>query len=136
MAQQQDDRMRRIYEEVLTLSRRFGRVDWDDEAGMWVLIYQLPLPPQYKKRFTACLIELPVKYPETPPMNTYVDPDLGITNVHYRDGHHRDKDYKWICAHLQSWHPAVPWPKGDNLFTVVASVKQQLELLNPAKGAR
>jgi ubiquitin-protein ligase len=131
MAQQRDSRLQRIYEEVLTLSRRFGRIDWDDEAGNWVLIYKLPLPPQYKKRFTACLIEVPVKYPETPPMKTYVDPDLGIINEHYRDGRLRDKDYKWLCAHPKTWHPAVPWPKGDGLITIVASVRHELNLLKP-----
>jgi hypothetical protein len=57
MVQQQVSRLQRIYEEVLALSRYFGRIDWDDEDGRWVLIYQLRLPSQYKKkRFTACLL--------------------------------------------------------------------------------
>jgi hypothetical protein len=132
MVQQQGSRLQRIYEEVLTLSRRFGQVDWDDEAGLWVLIHKLPLPPQYKKRFTACLIELAPTYPETPPSYTHVDPDLDITNSHYHDAHLKSKGYKWLCAHLQSWHPADPWPKGDNLITIVASVRQQLNLIKPA----
>jgi hypothetical protein len=136
MVQQMNSRLRRIYEEVLTLSRRFGRIDWDDEDGLWVLIHQLDLPPQYHKDFTACLIELPVKYPDIPPKDTYVDPDLEIINEHYRDGRYRDKDYKWLCAHPQTWHPATPWPKGDNLITIVASVMQQLNVLKPAAGQR
>jgi hypothetical protein len=137
MAQQKDIRLRRIYEEVLTLSRRFGRVDWDDEDGLWVLIYTLDLPPQYKPRkFTACLIDLPADYPETKPNGTYVDPDLAITSKHYYDRRYSDKGYKWICAHPQTWNPAVPWPQGDNLLTVAASVMQQLNLLKPARGQR
>jgi E2/UBC family protein E len=137
MPQQQDSRTRRIYEEVLALSRWFGSVDWDDDEGRWVLIYQLRLLSQYKKkRFTACLIDLPPTYPETHPDGAYVDPDLEITSSHYYYLRYSDKGYKWICAHPQTWNPAVPWPQGDNLFTVVASVKQQLELLKPRKGQR
>jgi ubiquitin-protein ligase len=132
MSKRQD--MRRIYEEVLTLSQRFEYVDWDDEEGRWVLIHKLPLPPQYKKRFTALLIELPDNYPETPPMNTHVDPDLDIVNEHYLNGRLRDMGYKWLCAHPQTWEPAVPWLQGDNLFTIVASVRHELNLLKPARG--
>jgi hypothetical protein len=137
MTQQQDRRLQRIYEEVLTLSRRFGRVDWDDEDGRWVLIYTLDLPSQYKpKEFTACLIDLPPDYPETQPSGTYVDPDLDITSGHYYNRSYSDKGYTWICAHPQTWDPAYPWPQGDNLITVVASVMQQLNLLKPGKGQR
>jgi hypothetical protein len=118
----------------LTLSQRFKYVDWDDEDGRWVLIHKLPLPPQYKKRFTACLIQLPANYPERPATYTHVDPDLDITNEHYLNGHLRAKDYKRICAHPQTWKPAVPWFQGDNLFTIVASVMHQLNLLKPARG--
>jgi hypothetical protein len=136
MAQQRDRRLRRIYEEVLTLSRRFGRVDWDDQEGLWVLIYRLPLPSQYKKRFTACLIDLPADYPKIQPNGTYVDPDLEITDGHYYNREHSHLGYKWICAHPKTWNPAYPWPEGDNLVTVVASVMHQLHYLNPRKGRR
>jgi hypothetical protein len=125
--------LRRIYEEVLALSQRYEYVDWDDEAGLWVLIHRLPLPPQYKpKEFTACLIQLPADYPEHPPTYTHVDPNLAISNEHYRNDRLRDKGYKWLCAHPLTWIPAVPWFKGDNLMTCVASVMHELNLLKPA----
>jgi ubiquitin-protein ligase len=99
-----------------------------------VLIHKLPLPSQYKpKEFTACLIELPADYPEHPPTYTHVDPDLDIINEHYRDGRLRDLDYKWLCAHPQTWEPAVPWFQGDNLITIVASVMHELNHLKPAR---
>jgi hypothetical protein len=127
--------LQRIYEEVLALSHWYERVDWDDEDGRWVLLHKLPLPSQYKpKDFTACLIELPADYPEHPPTYTHVDPDLAISNEHYLNGHLRDKGYKRICAHPKLWIPAVPWFKGDNLFTIVASVQHQLTLLKPRRG--
>jgi hypothetical protein len=133
MTLQRDVRFQRIQQEAITLARRFGRVDWDDEEGLWVLIHRLRLPPQYRKRFTACLIVLPGDYPETQPLGTYVDPDLGIPSAHYYDRDYSELGYKWICAHPKTWEPAHPWPQGDNLVTVVASVMHQLNILNPAR---
>jgi hypothetical protein len=78
------ERLTQIFQEVLTLARRFGKVDWDEKEGSWVFIYELPLPPQYDKEYTSCLIELPPKYPDYPPKDgSYVDPDLGIESSHY-----------------------------------------------------
>src|SRR5918999_5591654 len=133
MLQKKQERMLQIYQEVLHLARRFGKVDWDDEDGTWVLIYKLPLPPRYhkQKRHTACLIEIPPGYPGIPPNYVYVDPNLAITSEHYGGGltTHEEKDWKWICAHLKNWQPKKPWHLGNNLGTVAEAVMYQLHRL-------
>jgi hypothetical protein len=133
MLQKKQERLLQIYQEVLYLARRFGKVDWDDEDGTWVLIYKLPLPPRYHKhkRYTACLIEVPPGYPDIAPQHCYVDPNLAITSQHYGGGlhTHEEKKWRWICAHLKGWDPKQPWTEGNNLITVAEAVMYQLHRL-------
>jgi hypothetical protein len=132
MVQRQDERLTQIFQEVLVLAQRFGRVDWDEEEGMWLFIHQLPLPPQYAKKHTACLINIPAQYPQIPPAEgSFVDPDLGIQEqaYHRKTLTFRDKELRWLCAHLKGWKPKQPWTKGHSLITVVEAVMYQLNLL-------
>jgi hypothetical protein len=86
MLQRQDERLAQLFQEVVVLAKRFGRVDWDEKEGKWLFIPQLPLPPQYAKKHTACLINIPPEYPQIPPeRGSYVDPDLGIQHQTYHN---------------------------------------------------
>jgi hypothetical protein len=133
MLQKKHVRLAQITQEVVHLASRFGKADWDDEDGTWVLIYRLPLPTRYHKhkRYTACLIEIPPEYPDIPPNYCYVDPNLAITSEHYGGGldTYEDRNWRWICAHLTGWNPKQPWTMGNNLMTVAEAAMYQLHRL-------
>ena len=145
----------RVREEIKLLAKEIGGVGADGDrikigkvsiAGLdylGVLIENLSVNPERfaKVKSVRALLLLPREYPRLPPLGLYVNRDLKVTTRHFvKKGVHGAPDLVrqglyWFCHGIGGfdddqrqalWRPASNPQDGDNLCTVVAAARVQM----------
>ena len=114
-------------------------IDYDYEEGTWIRISHFPLPPHFLQPYSRLLLLLPgINQPITvPPKSFYLDKGLrtntGSTPSHVFDhtSYHGAQDlsrhgYAYHCVLLHRWWPTADVLSGDNLITVLNTIRYRL----------
>jgi hypothetical protein len=129
-------RLRRVEDEALLLGLHFGEVEYDDQAGSWIMLPRFPLSPRFDRKSCAMLIELPAAYPAVPPFGVFVDCDLTLLDHYFPDAGtlnpHANQGWAWLCLHARrgdigSWRPSARVIEGDNLLILLVLARALLD---------
>ena len=125
-----NQRLDRIRKEVVALALNYGPANYDDQEGRWVRLAHLPLPTGWNRDATSLLIELPTAYPEVPPSGCFIDKGLNCSSHYYPGSQHNrysELGWAWFCLHFdQGWKPSADVWSGDNLLTIVETIRTAL----------
>jgi hypothetical protein len=128
-----DRRRQRLEQEHLLLEAAFASVLPDIEAGI-VIVRGHTLPSGWSHEETDVLVEIPEKYPSTPPDNVCARADLTLadgTMPQNNQGHREIAGRRWLqfSYHVEpsDWHPDVDLARSSTLVDYLHGALSRFE---------
>ena len=126
-------RRERLEQERPLLEQAFPSVNLDIAAGV-VVVTGHKLPPGWSHDETDVLVEIPPKYPSTPPDNVCARADLALVSgskPQNNQGHRQIAGRRWLqfSYHVQpsDWHPDVDLTESSTLIDYLHGALSRFE---------
>ena len=122
---------------IMVLREVFGKVTFDEENFLWLIIYSFNLPEFYDQETTILMIETPGQHINNhEAFNFYANKGLTRSDmafyehIYEEESYNRYSDYglSRLSLHLETFHPSYDVYSGDTLLDVTQNVYNFLAL--------